>query len=55
MAKHEKIFIEKPEEIDFEKIEKFIMDLKSKISEIEDHKIKEEMKKIVPTYNLYKE
>ena len=31
------------------------MDLKSRLSEIEDYEVKEEIKKIVPTYNLYKE
>jgi FlaA1/EpsC-like NDP-sugar epimerase len=54
-TKHEKIFTEKPEEIDQEIIEDFLNNIKVKIPTLEDQEVKEEIKKIVPTYKCYEE
>ncbi|MFZ7131027.1 MAG: polysaccharide biosynthesis protein [Eubacteriales bacterium] len=54
-TKHEKIFIEKPEEINEEKILEFLNHIKVNIGNIEDQEVKEEIKKIVTTYTCYEE
>ncbi|MBG0763760.1 MAG: polysaccharide biosynthesis protein, partial [Tissierellales bacterium] len=54
-TKHEKIFIEKPEEIHEEKIKNFLVDINEKLPGMEDQQVKEEIKKIVPTYECYEE
>jgi len=54
-TKHEKIFIEKPEEIHEEKIKNFLVDINEKLPGMEDQQVKEEIRKIVPTYKCYEE
>ncbi|MDW7668652.1 MAG: nucleoside-diphosphate sugar epimerase/dehydratase [Bacillota bacterium] len=54
-TKHEKIFTEKPEEINGEKIEEFLNYIEHNIAFLEDQQIKEEIRKVVPTYKCYEE
>ncbi|MFO7887186.1 MAG: nucleoside-diphosphate sugar epimerase/dehydratase [Eubacteriales bacterium] len=54
-TKHEKIFIEKPEEIKEKEIIEFLKNINCNIAIMEDQKVKEELKKIVPSYKCYEE
>ncbi len=54
-TKHEKIFTEKPEEINGEKIEEFLNYIEQNIAFLEDQQVKEEIRKVVPTYKCYEE
>ena len=53
-TKHEKIFIEKPEEIKEKDIIDFLKNISSSIASMEDQKVKEELKNVVPSYKCYK-
>jgi len=54
-TKHEKIFIEKPEEIKTEDIKEFLENINLNIANMEDQQVKEEIKKVVSTYKCYKD